>query len=160
MTDLPFGRGGSPLQNLIIRGYKKTKISAIQANNNIDAGPIYLKKDLSLDGSAREIFARASKIAIDNMIPYIIKNEPFPIPQKGNVVPFKRRKVEDSNLPKLTILNEIYDFIRMLDAEGYPLAYIDSSGRVGLAVNHGNFAREFNIKAGNSSTVTITFKYT
>ena len=106
---------------------KKTKISAIQANNNIDAGPIYLKKDLSLDGSAREIFARASKIAIDNMIPYIIKNEPFPIPQKGNVVPFKRRKVEDSNLPKLTKLNEIYDFIRMLDAEGYPLAYIENN---------------------------------
>ncbi len=41
----------------------------------------------------------------------------------------------------------------------YPLAYIDSSGRVGLAVNQGNFAGEFNIKAGNSSTVTISFKY-
>ena len=27
-TDLPFGRGGSPTQNLIIQGFDKTKISA------------------------------------------------------------------------------------------------------------------------------------
>ena len=30
MTDLPYGRGGSPLQNLIIRGFESTKISAIE----------------------------------------------------------------------------------------------------------------------------------
>src|SRR5689334_14815339 len=30
MTDLPYGRGGSPLQNLIIRGHKETKITAIK----------------------------------------------------------------------------------------------------------------------------------
>ena len=29
MTDLPFGRGGSPLQNLIVRGIETTKISSI-----------------------------------------------------------------------------------------------------------------------------------
>lgn len=27
MTDLPFGRGGSPLQNLIVRGIYETKVS-------------------------------------------------------------------------------------------------------------------------------------
>jgi methionyl-tRNA formyltransferase len=29
MTDLPYGRGGSPLQNLIQRGHRETKISAL-----------------------------------------------------------------------------------------------------------------------------------
>ena len=33
MTDLPYGRGGSPLQNLIIRKQKNTKISAFKVNN-------------------------------------------------------------------------------------------------------------------------------
>lgn len=28
MTDLPYGRGGSPLQNLIVRGHTETKITA------------------------------------------------------------------------------------------------------------------------------------
>ena len=62
MTDLPFGRGGSPLQNLIIRGYEKTKISALKVTNGIDSGPIYLKKPLSLDGTAYEIMIRASQL--------------------------------------------------------------------------------------------------
>ena len=48
MTDLPYGRGGSPLQNLIIRGIKHTKISAIKVEKDIDAGPVYLKSDLCI----------------------------------------------------------------------------------------------------------------
>ena len=30
MTDLPFGRGGSPLQNLIIRGHSETRFTQAQ----------------------------------------------------------------------------------------------------------------------------------
>ena len=41
MTDLPFGRGGSPLQNLIVRGVKATKLTALKMVEQIDAGPIY-----------------------------------------------------------------------------------------------------------------------
>ena len=29
MTDVPYGRGGSPLQNLIIRGHQDTKLTAL-----------------------------------------------------------------------------------------------------------------------------------
>ena len=47
MTDLPYGRGGSPLQNLISRGFSETKISAIVVEKQLDAGPVYLKKNLS-----------------------------------------------------------------------------------------------------------------
>jgi len=44
MTDLPYGRGGSPLQNLIMNKVYKTKISAIKVSENIDSGDIYLKE--------------------------------------------------------------------------------------------------------------------
>ena len=37
MTDLPFGRGGSPLQNLIINGYKKTKYLQFELKELIQA---------------------------------------------------------------------------------------------------------------------------
>ena len=47
MTDLPFGRGGSPLQNLIINKVYDTKISAIKVDGGLDTGPIYMKKDFS-----------------------------------------------------------------------------------------------------------------
>src|SRR3990172_1293051 len=73
MTDLPFGRGGSPLQNLIARRIYDTKISALRCDAGVDAGPIYMKEPLSLYGTAEEISQRAAKI-IENMIVSIVEN--------------------------------------------------------------------------------------
>jgi len=50
MTDLPFGRGGSPLQNLIVRGFTHTKLSALRVEKGLDTGDIYLKEDLEQYG--------------------------------------------------------------------------------------------------------------
>ncbi|MBT8181755.1 MAG: methionyl-tRNA formyltransferase [Eudoraea sp.] len=125
MTDLPFGRGGSPLQNLIIRGYKKTKISALLAGKEVDAGPIFLKKDLSLKGTAEEIFIRAIRV-VEEMILDIIKDNPEPISQVGKVTFFKRRTPEMSSIKEINSIEKLYDFIRMLDAEGYPQAFLDT----------------------------------
>ena len=125
MTDLPFGRGGSPLQNLIVLGKKKTKISALKVVKELDAGPIYLKKDLRLHGTAEEIFIRANSI-IELMIIEIIDKDLEPKEQKGDVVYFKRRKPKDSYIFDLKDLKSIYDYIRMLDADGYPNAFIEN----------------------------------
>jgi methionyl-tRNA formyltransferase len=125
MTDLPFGRGGSPLQNLISRGITHTKISAIKVVKEIDAGPIYLKKELCLNGNAGEIFLRSSKI-VTEMMEEIIETNPTPIEQRGDPVYFKRRNPEMSNIWNLQQLEQLYDYIRMLDAEGYPKAFIET----------------------------------
>lgn len=125
MTDLPYGRGGTPLQNLILRGYEKTKISALKVSQGLDTGDIYYQEDLDLSGSAAEIYQRASTIIFKKMIPYIIKNNPQPKKQKGRVVKFARRKPNQSKIPNNLSLAEIYDFIRMLDAPGYPKAYLE-----------------------------------
>ena len=123
MTDLPYGRGGSPLQNLIIRGHRDTMISAIQCVKAFDAGPIYLKKPLSLDGNAKDIFTRASHV-IEEMILEILNINPQPVAQKGKVVNFTRRKPEDGNLRSAGSLDEVYNYIRMLDVDGYPSAFV------------------------------------
>ena len=129
MTDLPFGKGGSPLQNLIIRGIYKTKISAIEVEEKLDNGKIYMKKEVDISlGSAEEIFIKISNIIFFEMIPYLINNidKIHPISQKGEEIFFKRRKEKDSNLLSLKEINidKLYDFIRMLDAPEYPNAYI------------------------------------
>lgn len=125
MTDLPFGRGGSPLQNLIVLGKEETKISALKVVKELDAGPIYLKNKLSLNGTADEIFIRANSI-IELMIIEIVNKELEPYEQKGVVVHFKRRKPKDSNIINLKNIKDIYNHIRMLDAEGYPKAFIEN----------------------------------
>jgi methionyl-tRNA formyltransferase len=126
MTDLPFGRGGSPLQNLIARGIYKTKVSALKCSKELDAGPIYLKKDLLLRGSAHEILEKCSKV-IFSMIQEIIIQKPEPKEQTGEVTVFKRRTPAESNLESLEDMIKIYDYIRMLDAEGYPPAFLETS---------------------------------
>ncbi|MBU1404734.1 MAG: methionyl-tRNA formyltransferase [Proteobacteria bacterium] len=124
MTDLPFGRGGSPLQNLIARGIFETKITALRCVEEMDAGPIYLKKPFSLYGSAEEIFMRASNV-IEDMIVEILEKLPEPIPQDGVPTIFKRRKPEESALVAAQSLEQAFDLIRMLDAEGYPNAFLN-----------------------------------
>lgn len=125
MTDLPFGRGGSPLQNLIVRGFKKTKLSAISVDEGLDTGAVYCKEDLDLSGNADEILRRASDIIFTRMIPYLLKEHPKPIPQSGEAVVFKRRKPEDGKLLSEMEAETIYDYIRMLDGEGYPSAFLE-----------------------------------
>ena len=126
MTDLPYGRGGSPLQNLIMRGHTETKISALRCSDVMDGGPIYAKRVLSLEGSAAEIFVNASDV-IESMIQSIVRDEPTPQPQVGTPVIFERRTPAKSDLAQAPIqsLNDFFDFIRMLDADGYPRAFLD-----------------------------------
>ncbi|MCD6163593.1 MAG: methionyl-tRNA formyltransferase [candidate division Zixibacteria bacterium] len=123
MTDVPFGRGGSPLQNLIVRGIYDTKISALRCVRKLDAGPVYLKRPLSLYGTAEEIFLRAGKI-IEEMIIDIIDSQPEPVEQSGEEVVFTRRKPKQSNIDSISGMEKLYDHIRMLDADGYPHSFL------------------------------------
>jgi methionyl-tRNA formyltransferase len=124
MTDVPYGRGGSPLQNLILAGHTQTMLTALRMVKEMDAGPVYAKKPLSLDGSAEEIYLRGGKLSVE-IIQWMIEQNPQPTPQEGEVVTFKRRKPEQSSLPNSGSLENAHDFIRMLDAEGYPHAFIE-----------------------------------
>jgi len=123
MTDLPYGRGGSPLQNLIIRGHKETMLSALKCEKGFDTGPIYLKAKLSLIGTAEEILFRASRL-IESMIIRVISEKPKPKNQKGKPTTFNRRTAEDNNWSLANSLDEVFDRIRMLDSKDYPAAFV------------------------------------
>ena len=141
MTDLPYGRGGSPLQNLILNKIYKTKISAIKVEKDLDSGLVYLKRNLNIEnGSAEKIYKRVSNIVFFKMIPFILKYKLIPKTQQGKIVTFKRRNPSDSDLLKAKInnLRDICDFIRMLDAEGYPKAFINKNG---LKISFSNIHR-------------------
>lgn len=124
LADLPSGRGGSPLQHHISQGIYHTKVSALKANEGIDTGAIYLKRDICLNGGGEECYLRLANLIFFDMIPFIIRNEPIPTPQVGKGTIFKRRTPDMSKLPTNASLEQIYDFIRMLDAETYPPAFL------------------------------------
>jgi methionyl-tRNA formyltransferase len=123
-SDLPKFRGGSPVQNQIINGITTTKLSAFKVGKVIDSGPVYLKRKLSLLGNANNIYERMEKLAL-KMIGEIVKKKISPKKQVGKISYFKRRTSDESILPNnLTEIKKIYNFIRMLDATGYPKAKI------------------------------------
>ena len=117
MTDLPFGRGGSPLQNLIIRGRDSTMLTALRMSDEIDAGPIYMKREMSLEGKAQHIYERMSSLAME-MAKDIVDSQPSAIPQEGEPLMFERRRPAESELRDVNNIKELYDHIRMLDADG------------------------------------------
>ncbi len=122
-SPLPFGRGGSPIQNLIIRGVKKSPVCAIKMTKVIDGGPIYYSMNINLNGTISEIFSKIAK-KIEKLIIKICKKNPKPLNQKGKVVKFYRLTNLDNKILNKYSLKEIYDRIRMVDGEGYKKAYI------------------------------------
>lgn len=126
-TPLPYGRGGSPVQNMIVRGHKRSTVCAIKLENKLDSGPIYIKKKIKLDGRAEIIFKKIYAI-IFYMIFALIKKLPKPKKQQGKIYYFSRRKPEESNIGNLKSLNKIYDYIRMLDTnvKNFPLAFVST----------------------------------
>ena len=151
MTDVPFGRGGTPLQNLIVRGHQDTVLTALKMDEGIDTGPFYLKYPLNLEGSASEIYYRASRLSWV-MIKDIITHNPTPRQQAGRITHFTRRRPEHSVIPDGLNASQIYDYIRMLDADGYPKAYIEK--------NNYRFTFENACVAGDQvlANVSITIK--
>lgn len=127
MAALPQGRGGSPLQNQIVRGISHTELCAFRVIEEVDAGPVYLRRPLCLTGTAEEIYLRASAMAFE-MIEEILSTRPAPVPQAGPVTVFKRRTPAESEIPSGLDLTQWFDFIRMLDAGGYPRAFIEWGG--------------------------------
>ena len=124
---LPYGRGGSPIQNLILKGYKESPVYALKMNEILDSGPFYDYQEISLKGNLNEIFSRLA-FSIEKMILNICKMNPIPIEQVGEVKNFKRLNYKDNELKKSFSLEKIYNHIRMVDGDDYKKAYINFGG--------------------------------
>ena len=120
---LPYGRGGSPIQNLILNKFKESPLCALKVSEEIDSGPIYCKSIISLEGNLSSILNRISA-EIQNMILFIIKNNPKPSIQIGKIHHFKRLSIKDNELLMDMSLDDIYDRIRMVDSDDYDKAFI------------------------------------
>ena len=123
MTDLPYGRGGSPLQNLIIRNKEKTKISAIKVDFGIDSGVIYEKINIKTKGDElldglRKLQAKVTSKLILNFIdkyPNIIG-----IKQMGEESFYKKRTKKNSELNVSKTIKEQFNLLRVCDNNRYP----------------------------------------
>ena len=127
-SPLPKYRGGSPIQNQIIRGVKKSSVTIFKINEVIDGGDIYFQKKISLKGNLDEIFKRIVKAGIEGTKKIITSKKIKSIKQNHKIATyFKRRKPKESEITlneiKYKPSHYIFNKIRMLQ-DPYPNAFI------------------------------------
>jgi len=122
MTDLPYGRGGNPLQNLILHGKNETCITAFRVTEELDAGPVYLKSEsFSILGQAEMVYRDVAQRCFIMAVKILVERSE-PKPQDGEVVTFSR--VASRNPFDYASLEEAKRVIDMWDASGYEPASI------------------------------------
>lgn len=121
---LPFGRGGSPIQNLILRNIEKTPVCALRMTEMLDGGPIYDSIEVTLDGTITEIFSKIA-VCVEKLIIKICQENIEPKEQSGVVVSFNRLTYADNELKSEYSIKELYDRIRMVDGLDYQRAYLN-----------------------------------
>jgi methionyl-tRNA formyltransferase len=132
-SNLPHGKGGSPLQNQIVRKIYHSNVCAVRADETLDGGDIYCRRDIFLGlGSIEEILRVISETIFHDLIPSILEQNLVPEKQSGQSVVYRRRRQADSDLQAATIVNlvDLFDFVRMLDGEGYPKAFVELNNLV------------------------------
>ena len=126
-SDLPKGKGWSPLTWQVLNGANSIPVVIFEAQNKIDNGPIYNKVNISLDGTELlkelrfKIFQAIKKLLIDFLRMY---PNNIGIEQKGKSTFYKKRTKEDSELDINLPLKSQFNKLRVVDNERYPSYFI------------------------------------
>lgn len=129
--DLPRDRGGSPIQNKILRGEYKTFVNAFQIDSSIDGGPLYEQIAIDLEnGDITQIIENVSEV-IAGIIKKIVSGKAKPVAQPNFPTRFRRLTKNDSQIDFEELsLKQIFDRIRMLDGLDYPKAEIQCYSKI------------------------------
>lgn len=123
-SDLPQGKGFSPIQWQILEGKNQIVFSLFEAQKNIDSGDIYLQKKVKFSGyelfdEIREIQGRETLKLIDEFLiqyPNIV-----PKKQIGNETIYQRRTNKDDMLDIHKTIKEQFNHLRIANNDEYPL---------------------------------------
>jgi len=129
-SPLPKYRGGSPIQNQIIRGEVNSAVTIFIMDNGIDTGPISRQKFLSLKGNLSDILMSIQKIGYDLTLDIIDNGLNSYEQDHLNATFYKRLKpsMSEISIKELTTFSGTYlhNKIRMLQ-DPYPNAYIKTA---------------------------------
>lgn len=131
-SDLPAGKGWSPMFWQILQGKNSIVFSMFEASNGIDNGAIYMKKTLELTGLELNIRLRKKQAYfIQNMCLEFLNNyEKYKIPtkQNGKESFYPKRSVKDSELDITKSLEASFNLLRIVNNEEYP-AFFYKNGK-------------------------------
>lgn len=129
-SDLPKGKGWSPLTHQILAGENQIPITLFEANQNIDDGEIYLKDTLNLTGNEliEEIRGKLVLKIFDLIGAFLNNiNQMKGTKQIGDQSFYPKRSPKDSKLDINDSIQNQFNLLRVVDNERYP-AYFEYHG--------------------------------
>lgn len=130
-SNLPEGRGFSPIVWQILEGASEIPIKLIHAAEPVDSGDIVLSNSIGFEGHELndEIRARVGDLIVRLCLSYLSADVP-PVgrSQSGEPTWYRRRNPEDSRLDPGRTIGEQFDLLRVVDNDRYP-AFFELRGQ-------------------------------
>ncbi len=132
-SDLPMGRGWSPLTWQILEGKNQIPVTLFEAAEAVDSGPIYKQVILRFSGlelidELRHTMMRATIALCRSFVreyPAVITTG---TPQQGEPTFYARRRPKDSFIDVDKLVREQFNLLRVVDNERYP-AWFEFKGK-------------------------------
>jgi methionyl-tRNA formyltransferase len=122
-SDLPKGRGFSPLTWQILEGKNRIPVCLLQAVDEVDAGPLIYREEIEYEG--HELIAELQQ-RLGNVTGALCRRflaeavPPLGQPQLGEATFYKRRRPADSRLDPSRTIAEQFSLLRVVDNVRYP----------------------------------------
>jgi UDP-2,4-diacetamido-2,4,6-trideoxy-beta-L-altropyranose hydrolase len=131
-SDLPKGKGMSPMSWQILEGKSEIQVTLFEAAKELDAGDIYIQECITFEGSElidelRTILAGTIiklSVLFVSSYPDVLSNASK---QKGEEHFYAKRIEEDSKLDIDKTIRDQFQLLRIVDNEKYP-AYFELNG--------------------------------
>ncbi len=137
-SDLPIGRGFSPLSWQILQGRAEIQICLLEAAEVADSGPVIYRDSLRFEGHELidELRSAQGLMTTALCLKYLNASEPpVGIPQTGEPSTYPRRTPADSRLdPELSIAAQ-FDLLRVVDNDRYPAFFVLRGHRYKLRID-------------------------
>jgi methionyl-tRNA formyltransferase len=136
-SDLPKGKGWSPITWQILEGKNLIPITLFEAIEEVDAGNVYIRDEIRLDGTelVEEIRQKLGEKTIAMCISFV-KNMHIleSKKQEGESTFYQRRRPEDSELDISKTIDEQFNLLRTVDNDRYPAFFIKNGIKYILSI--------------------------
>jgi pseudaminic acid synthase len=136
-SDLPAGRGFSPLTWQVLEGRNQIPLCLLEAAEGVDEGPVVFRDTMTFEGHELldELHERLGRAQVDLALRYMAADAPpVGVAQTGEGSVYPRRGPKDSRLDADAPLATQFDLLRTVDNAKYPAFFEARGHRYRLAI--------------------------
>jgi methionyl-tRNA formyltransferase len=145
-SDLPAGKGWSPLTWQILEGKNQVSTTLFEAADQVDSGAIYAQRRIVFEGHELVNELRQGQAsATQDLCRWFVDNYPESISaardQQGEESFYARRRPEDSELDPNKTIAEQFNLLRVVDNDRYPAFFELNGNRYYLTISKGELSQ-------------------